>query len=118
MKSFTTGSHQEPRISTEEIVFEHDGRQVTARPPTAAQYALFQAAYQSIDGDVAQVADVVNFFFVLFSGSDFDYFKERLFDPDDSFDLGGEGGMASIIVTLLGVWLSEAIPVEDVALSH
>lgn len=118
MRSFSTGEHREERISQTEVVFLHDGHQVTARPPTAAQYAIFQAAYQDIDGDLDQVADVVNFFFALFSGPDFDYFKERLFDPDDSFDLGGDGGMAAIIVNLLGVWLKQAVPPEDVALSH
>ena len=107
MKSFTTTNHAEPRIAEGAVTFRHDGRKVTAYPPTAAQYALFQTAYQAAEGDVSQVADVVNFFFALFGTEDFAYFKERLFDPDDPFDLGGDSGMVSIIVSLLGSWLAK-----------
>jgi hypothetical protein len=118
MKSFTSAPHREQRIAEQDITFLHDGRSVVAHPPTAAQYTLFITAYQAVGGDITQVGDVVNFFFCLWGQEDFDYFKERLFDPDDPFDLGGAAGMVAILVDLLAVWVTPAVPREDASLSH
>jgi hypothetical protein len=118
MRSFTTGEYREKRIAEGAVTFEHDGRTVTAYPPTPAQYALFRSAYETYDGDVQEIADVVNFFFCLFDADDHDYFKARLFDPNDPFDFGGESGMASVIATLLVVWAAADTPPDEDALSH
>lgn len=118
MKSFTTGEHREARITQDAVTFEHDGRTVTAYPPTPAQYALFRAAYETYDGDVQEIADVVNFFFCLFDSEDHDYFKARLFDPEDPFDFGGESGMAAVLAALIMAWATADTPPEQDALSH
>jgi hypothetical protein len=105
MKSFTTvPDHHDDTVGTEPITFQHDGRTVTAHPPTVAQYTLFLSAYNALDGGIDQVADIVNFFFALFDGEDWDYFKTRLFDRGDSFGLTGDGGMTDLLNALLPVW--------------
>lgn len=118
MKSFVTTEHREDRISQEVIRFDHDGRTVTANPPTPAQFVMFEIAYQATEGDAREIADVVNFFFCLFGKDDQTYFKERLFDQDDPFDLGGDGGMIDILSTLVPVWIASAVPSEAEPLSH
>ena len=118
MKKFVTAEHHEPRIAQGSVTFEHDERTVIAYPPTPAQFAMYRSAYEAIDGDITQVADVINFFFALFEEEDRDYFRGRLFDRDDPFDLGGDGGIADLIAVLLGAWLVMDPPAQDEALSH
>jgi hypothetical protein len=116
MKSFTTGAghHDEP-MPAQPVTFEHDGRTVTAHPPTMPQYAVFMAAYESLDGGVDQIGDIVRFFFCLFDEEGQDYFKTRLFDPADSFGLTGDGGMTDLLNALLPVLTRSA---AEQALSH
>jgi len=118
VRKFVTGEHHEPRIHQASVTFEHDEETVTAFPPTPAQFAMYRSAVEAVDGDINQVADIVNFFFALFEQEDRDYFRGRLFDPDDPFDLGGDGGMVDLIATLLATWLTQDTPAQDEALSH
>jgi hypothetical protein len=116
MKSFTTGAghHDEP-MPAKPITFDHDGRTVTAHPPTTTQYAMFMAAYESLDGGIDRLGDVIDFFFCLFDEEDQDYFRTRLFDRADSFGMTGVGGMADMLNALLPVWTRSA---AEQALSH
>jgi hypothetical protein len=115
VKSFTTGQAPQERLSDQMVTFLHDGRTVTAHPPTVAQYALFIAAYESLDTDISGAVDIINFFFCLWGPEDYEYFKDRIFERTDPFDLHGEGGMTDILASVLAVW---SRPAPLTALSH
>ena len=103
MKSFSTAakaaSHdKEPPIQPP-ITFEHDGRKVTATAPTGPQFALFLSAFGETAPESNRIFDTLNFFADRFNREDSSYFKRRINDPNDAFDMEA----LSDILT----WLSE-----------
>jgi hypothetical protein len=91
MKSFSTAAkataHEKELPIQPDITFEHDGRTVTAHAPTGAQFALFLAIYGESAPEASQVFDTLNFFASRFDRGDSAYFKRRIADPDDPFDM-------------------------------
>jgi len=105
MKSFSTAAkaagHEKDLPIGPDVQFEHDGRTVVAKSPTAPQLAIFLSAF----GDTAEmgtrVVDTLNFYSSRFSREDGAYFKRRLNDPDDAFDFAD---MSEILAWLIEEW--------------
>jgi hypothetical protein len=105
MKSFSTAakaaSHDKEAPIQPPITFEHDGRTVTASAPTGPQFALFLSAFGETAPETNRIFDSLNFFAERFNRDDSSYFKRRINDPDDPFDMEA---LSEILTWLIEEW--------------
>jgi len=104
MKSFSTAAknaEQKDESVGADVSFEFDGRTVLALAPTSAQMAVFLAAFSDQSGFGDSVAGIINFFHSLFERQDAVYFKRRLLDKNDPFDISD---VTAILEYLIEEW--------------
>jgi hypothetical protein len=104
IKSFTTSGKSVEQNGTpmgEPVAVDVDGREVTFVPPTTGQWAVTMAGGTDSSSPSDQVATQINFFFSMLDPKDVAYFKHRLFDREDPFDVDN---IADIITYLLEEW--------------
>lgn len=89
LKQFTTAARSAPEEAPagEPLDVEIDGRKVTLLPPTTGQLAIAMIGGGDMATQGEQIATSINFFFGLLEEKDAKFFRRRLFDRDDSFDV-------------------------------
>lgn len=90
IKSFSTAAksvedNQIPIGAPLEIEF--DDRKIVLNPPTTGQWAVTMAGNSDSSDTREQLATQINFFFSLLEDQDASWFRHRLFDRDDPFDV-------------------------------
>lgn len=104
IKSFTTSGKSVEENGTpmgEPVTVDVDGREVIFIPPTTGQWAVTMAGGTDSSSPSDQIATQINFFFSMLDDKDVHYFKHRLFDREDAFDVDN---IAEIITYLLEEW--------------
>ena len=97
IRQFTTaakaeGDGKEP--IGDPIQIEVDERPITFYAPTGGQLAVAMAEAAGYNGTGSQAAASINFFFSLLEDDDADWFKGRLFDRKDPFDIEEIGALS------------------------
>jgi len=104
IKSFTTSGksvEQNEAPIGQPVKVDMDGREVIFLPPTTGQWAVTMAGGSDTSSPADMVATQINFFFSMLEADDVSYFKHRLFDREDPFDVDN---IAEIIEHLLEEW--------------
>lgn len=106
MREFTTavGRVEGHQLPGKPITFRHDGREVTFNRPTETQIALLATAVGGYGGDMAGTTTIIAMFFEMAEDQTARYFRGRLFDRTDPFDLVGDGGLLDILTSLMEEW--------------
>lgn len=87
------------------IVFKHDGTEVTFYQPSSGQLAIMSNIVNGNKNDPTLSANFIQLFFAMMEEEEtLPYFRNRLMDRKDTFDLGGEGGMFDIFEGLMEEW--------------
>jgi hypothetical protein len=103
IKSFTTAARNntDDGVLGEPVDVEVDGRTVTFLPPTTGQIAVTLAGSSEMATDSELAAAQINFFFSLLEKRDATWFRRRLFDRSDDFDIETIG---EIVEYLMEQW--------------
>jgi hypothetical protein len=103
-RSFTTSAKSvednESPMGTP-VTYEIDERDVTFLPPTTGQWAVTLAGLSDTASATEQMGAQINFFFSMLDDDDMRYFKQRLMDREDPFDVAD---IAEIITALMEEW--------------
>jgi hypothetical protein len=101
---FTTAAREDWAPEDDEtITFPHDETDVTFYRPTSAQLAILAAT--SVQGNDSEAAGTyIALFFEMMDSDSQRYFRGRLFDRNDPFDLDGPGGVQEIMEALVEHW--------------
>jgi len=101
---FTAAQENEVEVDPEDVVtFKHDDREVTFYKPTAAQFAILSSA--SVNSSEFEAAGTyLALFFEMAEEDTARYFRSRLFDRNDPFDIDSEGGIQDIMMALIEEW--------------
>lgn len=106
MKAFVTAAKAAKTNKENEedaISFTHDGRDVKFYQPSVGQQAVMMGMSGS-DLNVSTASDFIALFFEMMDNDTQKYFKSRLLDREDSFELDGDGGMMDIYSWLAEQW--------------
>jgi len=105
IKEFTTSAvasvDEDEGAVGSEVTVKVDGREVTFYPPTSGQLAVTLAGSGDMATEMEQAAATINFFFSLLEHRDATFFRKRLFDRDDGFDMDT---IADLVSYLLEEW--------------
>lgn len=104
VKSFTTAGKSVEANQTplgEPLSIELDGREITFTPPTTGQWAVTMAGGTDTSSPSDMIATQINFFFGMLDTDDVNYFRHRLFDREDPFDVDN---ITEIIEYLIEEW--------------
>ena len=104
VKSFITSAKAADATDAplgEPVTIDLDGREITFLPPTTGQWAVTIAGGTDTANPSQMVADQINFFFSLLADEDVQYFRHRLFDRKDAFDVPN---IAEIMEYLIEEW--------------
>lgn len=104
VKSFTTSGKSVEANQTpigEPVEIELDDRKITFIPPTTGQWAVTMAGSSDPESPAEMIATQINFFFSMLDDEDVSYFRHRLFDREDPFDVDN---IAEIIEYLMEEW--------------
>lgn len=111
MKAFVTAARAQKVEENEDeaIVFKHDEREVKFYQPSIGQQAIMMQLASSDmspgnSGKTGPAADFIALFFEMMDTDTQKYFKSRLLDRHDTFDIDGEGGMLEIFEELMEEW--------------
>lgn len=107
MKEFYTAAKDTIGEVSEEdlIVFKHDGTEVTFYQPSSGQLAIMSNIMQGSKTDPTLAGNFIQLFFAMMEEEDtLPYFRNRLMDRKDTFDIDTEGGMFEIFEELVGEW--------------
>lgn len=107
MKEFYTAAKDTLGETTEDdlIVFRHDDKEVTFYQPSAGQLAIMSNIMSGNRNDPVLAANFIQLFFAMMEEEDtLPYFRNRLMDRKDTFDLDGDGGMFDIFAGLVEEW--------------
>lgn len=105
MKEFVTAAKDSLGEVDEDskITFKHDEREVTFFEPSTGQ----QAIMLSMGGrnmDVRTMGTFIQLFFEMADDDTARYLQSRLLDRNDSFDVGGEGGIMELFEAITEEW--------------
>jgi len=105
MKEFLTAAKDTLGEVDEEskITFKHDGRDITFFEPSTGQ----QAIMLSMGGrtmDVKTMGTFIQLFFEMADNDTARYLQGRLLDREDTFDVGGEGGIFDLFEAITEEW--------------
>lgn len=95
----------EPRVKLEE-------KTVTFIPPTTGQWAVTLAGQGDTTEGSEKIASQINFFFSMLDEKDEVYFKQRLFNREDPFDIDN---VAEIIDYLMEEWSARPTKLSSVS---
>lgn len=104
IKSFSTAAKSVEDNETPvgaPVEVEFDERKILFNPPTTGQWAVTMAGNSDAADTSEQLATQINFFFSLLGSKDAAWFKHRLFDRDDPFDVDN---IAELIEYLMEEW--------------
>lgn len=107
MKEFYTAAKDTLGDVTEEdlITFKHDGNEVTFYQPSAGQLAIMANIMNGAKDDPVLAGNFIQLFFAMMEEEDtLPYFRNRLMDRNDTFDIDGPGGMVDIFKALTEEW--------------
>lgn len=107
MREFYTAAKDTLGETTEDdlITFLHDDKEVTFYQPSAGQLAIMSNIMSGNRNDPVLAANFIQLFFAMMEEEDtLPYFRNRLMDRKDTFDLQGDGGMFDIFTGLVEEW--------------
>lgn len=107
MKEFYTAAKDTLGDVTEDdlIVFKHDDTEVTFFQPSSGQLAIMSNIMQGSKNDPTLAGNFIQLFFAMMEEEEtLPYFRNRLMDRKDTFDLDGDGGMFDIFAELVKEW--------------
>ena len=85
------------------ITFKHDDREVTFFQPSTGQLAIMTSLTSS-EMDVNTTGQFIQLFFGMMDEDTQKYFRSRLLDRYDPFEMDGKGGIVDIFVGLTKEW--------------
>jgi hypothetical protein len=110
VQDFVTDALATP-AADDAITFKHDGRDVTFYSPTTGQFAVMLMLSAKVvnqedksNVDPQLLSTFIEFFFELMEDDTAKYFRHRLLDRKDSFELDSVGGVSDIFKALFGEW--------------
>lgn len=106
MKEFYTAAKDTIGEGSEDdlIVFLHDGEEVTFYQPSSGQLAIMLSIVEGTKLDPKNAGAFIQLFFEMMDDETQRYFRGRLMDRKDTFDLDSEGGMFEIFNHLSEEW--------------
>lgn len=101
MKEFVTAAASELEDDGELIEFKHDGREVAFISPTPAQASMMMLMISG-DARLETAGTFIHLWFEMMADDETKrYFRSRLLDRNDTFELDGEGGVVEIFEHLV-----------------
>lgn len=102
MRKFSSSKPKEPFVDgAEPITFTVDDDEWTANVPTAGEMALLFAAQSDSRDTGDAVAATIDFVYNILTPEDRRRYRERLLDPDDTFDFDT---VSDILTGLMEEW--------------
>lgn len=108
MREFTTAAREHQEVDEESLItFMHDGQEVTFYEPDAGQLAIM-STLTSTNKTHEVASTIISFFFSVMDEDTSIYFRSRLLDRNDPFELDDEGGVMDIFEYLMEEWSGKA----------
>lgn len=85
------------------ITFKHDGKDITFFEPSTGQQAIM-LAMGGRTMDVKTMGTFIQLFFEMADNDTARYLQGRLLDREDTFDVGGEGGIFDLFEAITEEW--------------
>jgi hypothetical protein len=105
MKEFLTAAKETLGEVDEEsqITFKHDGKDITFFEPSTGQQAIM-LAMGGRTMDVKTMGTFIQLFFEMADNDTARYLQGRLLDRNDTFDVGGDGGIFDLFEAITEEW--------------
>lgn len=106
MREFITDVSREVE-EAEELVFKHDDREVVFIEPSSGQMAIM-ATVSTTREDAQTMQTIMQFMFSIMAEDTLEYFRDRLLDRNDPFEMDGDGGLIDIFEAVMEEWSGKA----------